>query len=82
MRGATHLSHGRRLQIDLRRQIEAAVLLVVRVRKIRQWLRVSRRTHRGRNLKRSQRFDGDDPGRDLVAKLLARNGPSGWYSHV
>jgi len=72
MPGATRLSHRRRLQTDLRRQIEAAVLLVIQVRKIRQWLRVSRWARRGRNTKRSQRFGGDDPGRNTGSKTFCQ----------
>ena len=70
MRGAIPLAHRSRPQIDLRRQIEAAALLIVGISKIRQWLRVSRGTRKGRNAKRSQRFGGDDPRRNAGGKAF------------
>ena len=65
------------LQRHLERDVEAVSLRRAQVRQRRRILRAAARSGTARSA--SQRHD---PGRDrLVAKFLALNGPSGWYSH-
>ena len=79
---ANILIHPRRPQINLQAQIDATFLQILFRGKVRE----RRRVLRGRAYAPARNGASASmvttQGEMLVAKLLARNGPRGWYSHA
>ena len=75
-------AHLRAGDLHFEREIDGAARPILRRIEIRQRRGVALRTRKERRAKRSSASIVTTQGEMLVAKLLPRNGPSGWYSHA